>query len=112
MAARSDLCQLAARLCRTSVLSSADAAGESAPSFDSSGAMIHDRVRQEMRAVLSSSDSVPFLGDSGAALLAEAREYYGRASLNFNRVVQDGSTVILLTWRGDWANDAMALLLC
>ena len=86
-------------------------AGGAAPSFDSSGAMIHDRVRQEMRAVLSSSDSVPFLGASAGALLAEAREYYGRASLNFNRVVQDGSTVILLTWRGDWANDALALLL-
>jgi hypothetical protein len=42
----------------------------------------------------------------------EAREYYGTASLNFDRVVQDGSTVILLTWRGDWANDALALLLC
>ena len=83
----------------------------SAPSFDSSGAMIHDRVRQEMRAVLSNSDSVPFLGDSAAALLAEARQYYGTASLNFDRVVQDGSTVILLTWRGDWANDALALLL-
>ena len=73
--------------------------------------MIHDRVRQEMRAVLSNSDSVPFLGDSAAALLAEARQYYGTASLNFDRVVQDGSTVILLTWRGDWANDALALLL-
>ena len=86
-------------------------AGGAPPTFDSAGAMVHDGVRQEMRAVLSNSELVPFLGQSGLDLLVEAREHYHLASLDSVRMIADGGTVILLTWRGDWVNDALALLL-
>lgn len=43
------------------------------PTFDSAGATVHGRVRNEMRAVLASSDSLLFLGQAGRTLLSEAR---------------------------------------
>jgi ATP-dependent Lhr-like helicase len=86
-------------------------AGGAPPSFDSSGAMVHDRVRQEMRVVLSGSDGVAFLTPTSSGLLAEARDYYRSASLGSVSLVSDGSSIGLLTWKGDWVNDALALLL-
>lgn len=85
--------------------------GGAPPTFDGSGAMVHDRVRQEMRAVLAGSDTVPFLDDEAQTLLAEGRSYYQRAGLDANQVLERGNEVSLLAWRGDWVNDALVLLL-
>ncbi len=85
--------------------------GGAPPAFDGSGAMVHDRVRQEMRAVLASSDNVPFLDEGARTLLAEGRSYYQRAGLDANQILERGNEVHLITWHGDWVNDALALLL-
>lgn len=85
--------------------------GGAPPAFDGSGAMVHDRVRQEMRAVLASSDTVPFLDQGAQTLLEEGRSYYQRAGLDASQMLERGNEVCLLTWRGDWVNDALALLL-
>lgn len=85
--------------------------GGAPPAFDGNSAMVHDRVRQEMRAVLASSDKVPFLDEGARGLLEEGRSYYQRAVLDANQVLERGNEICLLTWRGDWVNDALALLL-
>lgn len=85
--------------------------GGAPPSFDGGGAMVHDVVRQEMRAVLRQSEPVPFLDQRAAALLAEARDFYCRANLDAVQLFQRGNEAALLTWRGDWVNDGLAMLL-
>ena len=73
--------------------------------------MVHDVVRQEMRTVLAESTPVPFLDQSAAALLAEARDYYRRANLHTSQVFQWGHEAVLVTWRGDAVNDGLVMLL-
>jgi ATP-dependent Lhr-like helicase len=85
--------------------------GGAPPMFESGHSMVHDRIRQEMRKVLAEADTVAFLDQEAQQLLQEGREHYRRAGLNTIQVTQRGAEVELLTWRGDWANDALALLL-
>jgi ATP-dependent Lhr-like helicase len=85
--------------------------GGAPPMFDAGGAMVHDKVRMEMRAVLADTAPVPFLDASGQRLLDEARRYYREAGLATRRWVTDGRETVLLTWTGDWVNDALVLLL-
>ena len=60
---------------------------------------------------MAESTSVPFLDQSAAALLAEARDYYRRASLHTSQVFQWGHEAVLVTWRGDAVNDGLVMLL-
>lgn len=92
------------------ILVSSDPGG-APPSFDGAGGRVHDRVRQEMKKVLSESTPIPFLDRFATAMLEEARTSFRLAHLDQASVVPDGAGVLLLTWRGDWANDALALLL-
>lgn len=85
--------------------------GGAPPMFDGESARVHDRVRQEMRAVLAESAPVPFLDAGAASLLEEAREYYCRADLATTELLDQDGEMMLLTWRGDWLNDALALML-
>ena len=85
--------------------------GGAPPMFESGQSMVHDRIRQEMREVLAETDAVAFLDLTGQQLLQEARDHYKRAGLISAQVIQRGAEVELLTWRGDWVNDALALLL-
>lgn len=81
------------------------------PMFDSGGAMVHDRVRSEMRKVLSSTEPISFLDARAKTLLDEARKYYRDAQLGTRTMLTDGSDTLLFTWKGDWVNDALMLLL-
>ncbi len=85
--------------------------GGAPPSFDGAGGRVHDRVREEMKNVLSESTPVHFLDRSATAMLEEARTTFRLAQLDRTSIVPDGAGVLLLTWEGDWANDALALLL-
>lgn len=85
--------------------------GGAPPAFEGGGSMVHDRVRHEMRLVLAEETSVRFLDQGALSLLDEARSYYKRAGLDKIQLIQRGSDVQLLTWRGDWVNDALALML-
>ena len=85
--------------------------GGAPPMFESGHSMVHDRIRQEMRKVLAETDAVAFLDHEAQQLLQEGREHYRRAGLKTTQVTQLGAEVELLTWRGDWVNDALALLL-
>lgn len=81
------------------------------PAFDGGGAMVHDRVRQEMREVLREAQPVPFLDQTAAGLLQEARNYYQRTGLDSAQLVPYGKDILLLTWKGDWINDGLCMLL-
>lgn len=85
--------------------------GGAPPLFDGASGKVHDRVREEMRNVLSEQTEIPFVDIEAARLLEEAREYYSSASLATRGLISAGSSVLILTWRGDWTNDALALLL-
>lgn len=82
------------------------------PMFEGgSGARIHDRVRQKMYEVLASNTTVPFLDEPGKRLLAEARRNFERLGLKDLKILTLGSTVHLMTWKGDWVNDTIQLCL-
>ena len=85
--------------------------GGAPPMFDGASGKVHDGVRKEMRQVLAESSEISFLDAEGARLLEEARRYYAAASLATRMFISAGSSVLLLTWRGDWVNDALALML-
>ena len=85
--------------------------GGAPPAFDGGSAMVHDRVRQEMRTVLAGNEAIRFLDQGAHGLLEEGRSYYRRAGLDHLQVIQRGTEIQLMTWRGDWVNDALALLL-
>jgi ATP-dependent Lhr-like helicase len=88
------------------------ASGGTVPPFDGSmGAMIHDRVREEMRLILGSTDAIPFLDPTAQKLLNEARANYARLGLNQSWLLQMGADVEIVLWRGDAVNDTLLLML-
>jgi ATP-dependent Lhr-like helicase len=86
-------------------------AGGAPPMFEGSGAMIHDGVRFEMREVLRGKGALPWLDRTAKGLLAEARRYYREMDLDNEWCLETGDDVVIFTWRGDWVNDALVLLL-
>ena len=82
------------------------------PGFDSGNcAMVHDRVRKEMWAMLRSNVPVPFLDETGQMLLREARGNYARLDLDNNWLLQHGDETRIILWRGDQVNDTLLLML-
>jgi ATP-dependent Lhr-like helicase len=85
--------------------------GGSPPAFDGTSGSVDDRVRQEMRSVLAGSGPLAFLDSKASELLDEARLYFRTAGLGQKHWFLEGNSILILTWRGDWANDALSLLL-
>jgi ATP-dependent Lhr-like helicase len=87
-------------------------AGGALPNFEgSSGAIIHDHVREEMREVLRRVEPVPFLDQLGLMLLCEARECYRQLDLDNSWIKEAGSEVHLFLWKGDRIQDTLTLIL-
>ncbi|WAH61439.1 DEAD/DEAH box helicase [Pseudomonas silvicola] len=89
----------------------AAARGGDAPFFEGLGAQVHDRVREEMRAVLMDTERYAFLDNSAKRLLDEARRTFNELGLGTRYLYGSGSECYLLTWQGDYTNDTLALLL-
>lgn len=87
------------------------ARGGTAPRFDGLGAMVHDTVRLEMRAILAESTSCPFIDSEAQELLAEAREVFKALGLADQYLTEASGRCYLVSWMGDYANDALRLLL-
>lgn len=87
------------------------AKGGKPPIFDGMGGKVHDGVREEMRSILAEPFPVPFLDQTAAAQLAEARDAYAQFDLAKQATVQTGSETCVFTWRGDRVNDTLALML-
>lgn len=82
------------------------------PGFDgATGAVVHDRVRAEMRDVLRNKAPIAFLDEVGQSLLQEARENYCRLDLEHNWILQSGGETRIVLWRGDCVNDTLLLML-
>lgn len=87
------------------------ARGGAPPQFDGLGAMVHDNVRNEMRAVLADPAPCPFIDRDAQALLDEARKTFNALGLGERYVIECGGKCYLISWLGDYANDALRLLL-
>ena len=85
--------------------------GGAPPSFDGIGGKVHDRVRQEMKHVLTAPDPISFLDSKAAEFLDEARRWFKAAALETKHWSVDGDSILLLGWHGDTVQDALALLL-
>jgi ATP-dependent helicase Lhr and Lhr-like helicase len=81
------------------------------PLFSGGGGRTHTRVRQRMRTILEDTSTPTFLDSTAQRFLVEARSYYQRMDLANQVVVDQGAEVMLLTWLGDSANEAIACLL-
>jgi ATP-dependent Lhr-like helicase len=87
------------------------ATGGKLPLFDGIGGRVHDRVRDEMRWVLLESDPIRFIDAPAASQLSEARNTFSQLGLATRVLMSEGHTVRLFTWRGDWVNDTLVLML-
>ncbi len=87
------------------------ARGGAPPQFDGMGAMIHDRVRQEMRTLLSETNPCPFIDRTAQSLLDEARKIFTALGLAEQQLIEKNGHCLLVSWLGDYANDALCLLL-
>jgi len=88
------------------------AAAGTIPGFTGgSGAMVHDRVREEMRLVMRNQAPIPFLDERAQTMLREARENYVRLDLDSQWIRQDGKQTQILLWKGDRVQDTLLLML-
>jgi ATP-dependent helicase Lhr and Lhr-like helicase len=81
------------------------------PMFSGGVGRTHTKVRQRMRELLEATGVPPFLDATAQQFLTEARQEYARSGLATEFVLDQGREVLLLTWLGDAANEAIACLL-
>lgn len=81
------------------------------PLFSGGAGRTHTRVYQRMRQLFESSDVPTFLDEIAKRFLAEGRSNYAARNLANEFLVDQGRAVVLLTWLGDAANEALACLL-
>jgi ATP-dependent helicase Lhr and Lhr-like helicase len=82
-----------------------------APRFTGGGADVHERVRQEMKAVYESAEIPPFLEATARSLLQEGRNAYGEYQLDRVPLVEYGSNVAVFCWAGDRVLDTLLVQL-
>ena len=83
--------------------------GGRVPEFNGGRGDVHDRVRQEMRAVLVGKDIRSYLDATARELLGEARTHFSHYGLEYRNIVLNGSETVVFTWRGDRVNDTPAV---
>lgn len=81
------------------------------PLFSGGAGRTHSRVRQRMRQLLESNDVPAYLDPMAKRFLADGRAHYAAKRLADNVVLDQGYEVLLLTWLGDAANEAIACIL-
>lgn len=81
------------------------------PKTGGAGLPVHDRVREEMRAVLAGDDVPAWLDAAGSAALALARAHFSGLGLAETALITEGKTTYLFTWRGDATQEALVYLL-
>lgn len=89
----------------------ASAKGGRPPSFSGSGALIHDKIREEMRAVYSSTEIPIYLNKKAKDLLNEGRKFFLEYRLVESPIMQAGRDTLLFIWKGDRIVNTVALLL-
>lgn len=77
------------------------APGGMAPRFSGTGGDVHDRVRQEMLALLRSTEVPAYLDERARDLLDEARVHFARLGLAERSIVEFGNETLWFPWIGD-----------
>jgi ATP-dependent Lhr-like helicase len=96
---------------RRKVIEVRPAPGGRAPAFSGERGEVHDRVRQEMRAVYC-ADTVPsYLDATARSLLGEARLHFSQYNLATRNIIGCGAETVFFTWMGDRITDTVRLLL-
>jgi ATP-dependent Lhr-like helicase len=85
--------------------------GGTPPLFSGGAGRTHTRVRQRMRQLLESQELPIFLDEVAKRFLMEARSNYAARGLSTATYLDQGADVLLLTWHGDAANEAVACLM-
>lgn len=83
------------------VITVVPAGGGRPPRFGGSGAVVHDRVRREMRAVYLADDAPPFLDPEAQSLLAEGRAEFRRLELHERSMIPWEDGTLWFPWIGD-----------
>lgn len=81
------------------------------PAFSGGMGRTHTKVRQRMRELLEATTKLPFLDQTARKLVSEGRDAYVQLNLNTKFVIDQGRELVLLTWLGDAANEAIVCLL-
>jgi ATP-dependent Lhr-like helicase len=87
------------------------APGGAPPMFSGGVGRTHTKVRQRMRELLEGTSSPAFLDAVAQRLLTQARTAYSHLRLASEFALDQGKELMLMTWRGDAANEAVACLL-
>ncbi len=94
-----DRCEFVNRETKTILLIPANTLGVHA--FGGSGGLVHDRVRQEMFHIYTSTEVPIYLDAVARELLAEGRANFARYELDREFLVEHGNDTILFCWRSD-----------
>ena len=81
------------------------------PRFSGEGALVHHQVRQRMREILSTRESIPFLDPEGQRMLEEARDNFERLGLREKKFIKLGRSTHYLHWSGSSEANTLALWL-
>ena len=101
------------------VINVVSAKGGNPPKFNGSGISVHDAVRMEMYRIYSAGDyrievssrKIDFADDQARHLFQEAAEFFHRADLKNQLIVQIGTNCHLFTWMGDKIINTLTVLL-
>lgn len=80
------------------------------PLFSGGAGRVHTKVRQRMRELLETNEVPEYLDTVAKRFLDEGRRNYAARELNNAFYIDQGAEVLLLTWLGDAANEALACL--
>ena len=89
----------------------AAAKGGNPPLFNGSGGQVHTQVRQTMRRLYQQELEPVFLDPTASRFLQEAQSAYFHLGMDGKLLLDQSSNLLLLTWLGDSANEAIACLL-
>ncbi|HFT6977708.1 DEAD/DEAH box helicase [Stenotrophomonas maltophilia] len=89
----------------------AAAKGGNPPLFNGSGGQVHTQVRQTMRRLYQQELEPVFLDPTASRFLQEAQSAYFHLGMFGKLLLDQSSNLLLLTWLGDSANEAIACLL-
>ncbi len=81
------------------------------PRTGGQGQPVHNRVREEMKAVLASQHMPVWLDANARSLLQDARKQYLNLQLDREFCVVEGDTIYLFVWQGDVVQNSLAALL-
>lgn len=87
------------------------ARGGAPPLFRSGAGRVHTQVRQTMRALYQGKLDPGFLDATARRFIDEGRKTYQHYRLDDRVTLDHGNGLLLLTWLGDSANEAIACLL-